>query len=268
MTTLDPEKLRRLRHDRGLSQEDVAASCGLSRKTVQRMESGQVVQASTLAFVAAALGVAVADLAERATEPDADIDHVGLRRVSSGKHVFQQLAQTSVGRLECDVDADRQSIEPISRLVATLQGLIRESWDLPRPVAADLPMIERLKITAALNDDLHLLQAQGIGLYMGHYYRYAAPPAGASARSWETAKQTPLVITRLHLARCKRERMTVRIDSEWRGAPEAFSDPARRDDLFSDGQEPTVFLFPTPPLPGVQEAPDSFIDGVYGVVRP
>lgn len=268
MTTLDPEKLRRFRHDRGMSQEEVAASCGLSRKTVQRMESGQVVQASTLAFVAAALGVAVADLAERASEPDADTDHVGLRRVTSGKHVFQQLAQTSVGRLDCDVDADRQSIEPISRLVATLQGLIRESWDLPRPGTGDLPMIERLKITAAINDDLHLLQAQGIGLYMGHYYRYAAPPAGAPARSWEAAKQTPLVITRLHLARCKRERMKVRIDSEWRGAPEAFSDPAHRDDLLSDGQEPTVFLFPNPPLAGMQEAPDGFIDGVYGVVRP
>jgi len=267
MTTLDPEKLRRLRHDRGLSQEDVAASCGLSRKTVQRMESGHVVQASTLAFVAAALGVAVADLAERATESDGDTTHVGLRRVTSGKHVFQQLAQTSVGRLECDVDADRRSIEPMSRLVATLQGLMRESWDLPRPATGDLPMLERLKITAAINDDLHLLQAQGIGLYMGHYYRYAAPPVGASARSWEATKQTPLVITRLHLTRCTRERMTVRIDSEWRGAPEAFADPAARDDLFSDGPEPTVFLFPSPPLPSMPDAPDSFIDGVYGVVR-
>jgi transcriptional regulator with XRE-family HTH domain len=267
MAALDPEKLRRLRHERGLSQEELAQTCGLSRKTVQRMESGHVVQASTMAFVAAALGVAVADLAQRASEPDADTGHVGLRRVTSGKHVFQQLAQTSVGRLECDVDADRRSIEPISRLVATLQGLIRESWDLPRPATGELPMIERLKITAAINDDLHLLQAQGIGLYMGHYYRYAAPPAGASARSWETARQTPLVITRLHLARCARERMNVRIDSEWRGAPEAFSDTAHRDDVFT-GQEPTVFLFPTPPLPGMQEAPDSFIDGVYGVVRP
>ena len=266
MTTLDPEKLKRLRHDRGLSQEDVAASCGLSRKTVQRMENGQVVQASTLAFVAAALGVAVADLAERTTESDDDTTHVGLRRVTSGKHVFQQLAQTSVGRLECDVDADRQSIEPMSRLVATLQGLMRESWDLPRPPTGDLPMLERLKITAAINDELYLLQAQGIGLYMGHYYRYAAPPAGASARTWETAKQTPLVITRLHLARCARERMTVRIDGEWRGAPEAFSDPAVMDDLFSGGQEPTVFLFPSPPLPSMQDTPDGFIDGVYGVV--
>lgn len=268
MTTLDPEKLRRLRHDRGLSQEEVAASCGLSRKTVQRMESGQVVQASTLAFVAAALGVAVADLAERASNAGSAATHLGLRRVTSGKHVFQQLAQSSVGRLECDVDTDRQSIEPAARLVSLLQGLIRESWDLPRPAIGDLPMIERLKITAAINDDLHLLQAQGIGLYMGHYYRYAAPPAGAAARSWEMAKQTPLVITRLHLARCRRERMTVRIDSEWRGAPEAFSDPARRDDLFSGDGEPTVFLFSSPPLPSMQEAPDGFIDGVYGVVRP
>jgi hypothetical protein len=225
-----------------------------------------MVQPSTLAFVAAALGVAVADLAERASDADGDTTHLGLRRVTSGKHVFQQLAQTSVGRLDCDLDTDRESIDPVARLVGTLQGLMRDRWDLPRP--PDQPMIERLKITAAINDDLHLLDGHGIGLFMGHYYRYAAPPAGASARSWETEKQTPLVITRLHLARSRRERMTVRIDSEWRGAPEAFCDPAHMDDLIRGQQEPTVFLFPSPPLPSLQEAPDGFIDGAYGVVRP
>mgnify|MGYP001553466296 CR=1 FL=1 len=59
-----PDELKRLREARALTQEALAAKCGLSRKTIQRIERGEPVRDETLAFIAGALGVAVTDFSD------------------------------------------------------------------------------------------------------------------------------------------------------------------------------------------------------------
>src|SRR4051812_28601071 len=254
-------KLKQLRQAKALSQGALAARCGLSRKTVQRLENGQDVQPETLASVAAALGVAVDALVEPSFRREAsDNRRLGLRRVRSGRLVFDHLARTDVGRLECDADVDGRSIEPLTRLVILLQGLIRERWDAPRPATGELPLVERLRVIAALNDELQLIEAAGLGLYMGHYYRYPAPPRGAPS-SGGAGAANPLVLTRLTVADGARERVEVLIDSEWRGAPEAVA--ASAADLFTPAGEAMVFLYPDRPLSPVGAAPEGYLEGIY-----
>jgi transcriptional regulator with XRE-family HTH domain len=264
MPDLATDKLKLLRQAKALSQGALAARCGLSRKTVQRLETGQDVQPETLALVAAALGVAVDEIAEAGGRRElGDPRRLGLRRVRSGRLVFEQMARTDVGRLECDADVDSRSIEPLTRLVILLQGLMRESWDVARPALQALSLVERLRTIAALNDELQLIEAAGLGLYMGHYYRYPAPPPGAPSAAPESPPP-PVVLTRLSVADNARERVEVLIDSEWRGAPEAVA--ASPDDLFTPAGEAMVFLYPERPLSAVDAAPEGYLEGVYQVV--
>ena len=263
MPSLAVDKLKVLREAKALSQGALAARCGLSRKTVQRLEAGQDVQPETLALVAAALGVALDDIVEPSGRRRVgDPRRLGLRRVRSGRLVFEQLARTDVGRLECEADVDGRSIEPLTRLVVLLQGLMRDRWDATRPVLEALSLVERLRTIAALNDELQLIEAAGLGLYMGHYYRYPAPPPGASAAASDPAA-APLVLTRLNVADSSRERVEVLIDSEWRGAPEALA--ASPDGLFTPAGEALVFLYPDRPLNTVDAAPEGYLEGVYEV---
>lgn len=57
------ENIRRLRHERGLSQEELADVCGLHRTYVGSVERGERnVTLSSLETIAKALGVSVVDL--------------------------------------------------------------------------------------------------------------------------------------------------------------------------------------------------------------
>jgi transcriptional regulator with XRE-family HTH domain len=258
----DPTQLRRLRQARALSQEALAARCGLSRKTIQRMERGEEVRPDSLSIVALALGVPVTDFTEAPRgRGSATIEQqITLRRMRSGKAIVQQLAESDIGRIDCDVDATGETIGPLTDLASALQGLVRERWNTPRPERPAL--IEGLKLVAALNDDLRRLEAHGVGLYMGHYYRFAALPGGATAARGGDRRCNALVISRAFITRCARERMQASIDTEWIGAPEGFADG---DTHPGAPAETTVFLYSRPPLKPADPG-DDYLDAPFEVL--
>jgi transcriptional regulator with XRE-family HTH domain len=260
----DPTQLRRLRQARALSQEILAARCGLSRKTIQRMERGEEVRPDSLSIVALALGVPVTDFTEapKGRGTATAEQQISLRRMRSGKSVIEQLVKSDIGRIDCDVDATGETIGPLTDLVSALQGLVRERWDRPRPERPAL--IEGLKLVAALNDDLRRLEAHGVGLYMGHYYRFAALPGDASDAHAADRRQKALVISRAFITRCARERMQAPIDTEWIGAPEGFADAAA-DTHPSAPAETTVFLYSRPPLRPADPGED-YLDAPFEVL--
>jgi len=261
-----PDELKRLREARALTQEALAAKCGLSRKTIQRIERGDVVRDETLAFIAGALGVAVNEFADNTADSRTPLGQLGLRHVRSGKHVLNHLAQTDVGRIDCDVDADGEILEPLTRLVTQLQGLMRESWGAPRPPISELPLLARLQAIAQMNDSLTRLERAGVRLFMGHYYRYAVVKLGLADFSGRDQRR-PVVLTRLHLALSKRERLMVPIDSEWRSGGEALDDLTPQSDFLTTSDEALVLLYPKPPLAAAGDDGDGYIDGAFDVVR-
>lgn len=261
-----PDELRRLREARALTQEALAARCGLSRKTVQRVERGEPVRDETLAFIAGALGVAVTDFADSTADSQTPAGQLGLRHVQSAKHVLSHLVQTDVGRIECDVDADGEILEPLTRLVSHLQGLMRESWSTPRPRIADLPLLQRLKTIAAMNDDMARLERSGVRLFMGHYYRFAVVKLGLADFSGRDQRR-PVILTRLHFTRSQRERVMVPIETEWKTGPGALDDLTAQSDFLTTSDEALVLLYPKPPLQAADGDSEGWIDGAFDVVR-
>jgi transcriptional regulator with XRE-family HTH domain len=59
---IDPEKLVALRKERGWSQEKLAAICGISERTIQRVERDGLSSLDTKMALASALGIAPSDL--------------------------------------------------------------------------------------------------------------------------------------------------------------------------------------------------------------
>lgn len=267
-----PDELKRLREARALTQEALALKCGVSRKTIQRMERGDPMRQETLAFVAGALGVAVPDFTEAAgRRGDAAPDgRLGLRRVRSGKHILNHLAQTDVGKIECDVDADGEIIAPLTALISRLQSLMRETWGAARPQISELPLLARLQIVAEVNDNLGRLERAGVGLFMGHYYRYAVARDGALGQPGG-ASQRPIVLTRLHLTRSRHDRLMLPIDAEWRSAREPGTEMAPAAGGYSiPADEALLVLYPTPSLASVAEDDgdgDAYIDTTFVVRR-
>jgi transcriptional regulator with XRE-family HTH domain len=260
----DPAQLRRLREARALSQEALAARCGLSRKTIQRMERGEEVRPDSLSIVALALGVPVTDFTEppRGRTPAPTDRQITLRRMRSGKAIVQQLVESDIGRIDCDVDACGETIGPLTDVVTALQGLVRERWDVPKP--GGLPLVEGLKLVAALNDNLRRLEAHGIGLNMGHYYRFAALPCGATDETATDRQQRALMISRVFVTRCARERMQAPVDTEWVGAPDGLVDSGPGAYPGAPA-ETTVFLYSRPPLKPADPG-DDYLDAPFEVL--
>ncbi|MBE1285604.1 MAG: helix-turn-helix domain-containing protein [Rhodobacteraceae bacterium] len=69
--------VRQMRESRGWSQEDLAAAAGLSARTVQRIERGQVPRGDSLQSLAAAFETSVKDLrSEQRVDAGLDPDYV------------------------------------------------------------------------------------------------------------------------------------------------------------------------------------------------
>jgi transcriptional regulator with XRE-family HTH domain len=65
---IDPAKLVALRKERGWSQEKLAAICGISERTIQRVEREGLTSLDTKMALASALGIAPSDLQARPAE--------------------------------------------------------------------------------------------------------------------------------------------------------------------------------------------------------
>jgi transcriptional regulator with XRE-family HTH domain len=91
------DRVRTFREHHGLTQEDLAAKSRLSAPTIQRVERGLPVSANTIASLAAALGVAAAELTS-ATQPLEP--YLPIRPVTDGRSLLMLLRRA--GRLDFD----------------------------------------------------------------------------------------------------------------------------------------------------------------------
>lgn len=114
----DPNKLRLLREQKGITQEKLAHDSRTGLRTIQRAERGHSIRNETVAFIAEALSVPITHL--RANEEDGLIetdpqhDVIILRRMRSASVLLDGLQKSYMCRLECSVDADGSNVSTLS----------------------------------------------------------------------------------------------------------------------------------------------------------
>ena len=109
------DRLRALRAERGLSQEEVAARAGMAASTVSRLESGaRRLALDHLAPLAGALGVEVGELLRPATTSDPRV-HARAQKVDG--MLMHRLSQSAPGGLvvvRMEIPAERTVPDPRS----------------------------------------------------------------------------------------------------------------------------------------------------------
>ena len=109
------DRLRALRAERGLSQEEVAARAGMAASTVSRLESGaRRLALDHLAPLAGALGVEVGELLRPATTSDPRV-HARVQKVDG--MLMHRLSQSAPGGLvvvRMEIPAERTVPDPRS----------------------------------------------------------------------------------------------------------------------------------------------------------
>lgn len=109
-------RLRQLRNERALTQEDLAAKAGVSLATVQRAERGEPLSADSVASLAAALGLAATELTMPQAAPSG-VPYLPLQRIETARQLLRIVS------LGTRLDLDFVSLENLAQaeLVERLQ---------------------------------------------------------------------------------------------------------------------------------------------------
>jgi transcriptional regulator with XRE-family HTH domain len=115
------DRIRQLRKEHGLTQDDLAAKAGLGIATIQRLERGESPSAATIASVAAAFALtpeALTQASNANNEAPVSGSYLPLSPINSGKRLVDLIASASA------IDFDYMDIEDES--VADLLGRLYE----------------------------------------------------------------------------------------------------------------------------------------------
>lgn len=115
------DRIRQLRKEHGLTQDDLAAKAGVGVATIQRVERGESPSAGTIASIAAAFNLtpdALTVASKARTESSATGSYLPLSPITSGKHLVDMIAEASA------IDFDYMDIE--GEAIAELLGRFYE----------------------------------------------------------------------------------------------------------------------------------------------
>jgi len=127
------DRIRELRKDHGLTQEDLAAKAGLGIATIQRVERGEHPTANTIASIASAFGLSPTALTNASKPvtagPAEGSSYLPLAEITSGKRLVDLMAAASA------IDFDYMEIheETIGDLLGRLYEFCRPRQDFQVP---------------------------------------------------------------------------------------------------------------------------------------
>jgi transcriptional regulator with XRE-family HTH domain len=119
------DRIRQLRKEHGLTQEDLAAKAGRGIATIQRVERGERPSADTIASIASAFNLSAADLTSASKPMSAEPtegSYLPLTEITSGKRLVDLMATCSA------IDFDYMDIQD-----ATLGDLLGRLYEFCRP---------------------------------------------------------------------------------------------------------------------------------------
>ena len=157
-----------------MTQEKLAIMSKVDRRTVQRAEQGTRLQMETLASLAAALNVPVAQIVVAATPADEVVDElqskslVVLNRIQSGMTLLNIVRDSYEGSISCEADPTPENIEALTAVVSKLEELMPQPWAPPQ-VQLTLALSERLRAAVSIGEQLRQLEALGVAFFAGTY---------------------------------------------------------------------------------------------------
>jgi transcriptional regulator with XRE-family HTH domain len=159
-------RVKQLRKEHGLTQEDLAAKAGLGVATVQRVERGEHPSAATIASIASAFGLsptALTSASKTASAEPAVGSYLPLVGVTSGKHLVDLIEASSA------IDFDYMEIE--DETVADLLGCFYK-FSQPRQ-DSEVPSnpSDRIRLDMEASKLLTELKAKGLTIAGGTYDR-------------------------------------------------------------------------------------------------
>lgn len=182
--SVDGEKLRTLRLQKGMSQEKLAMMSNLNKRTIQRAENGQPVALESLAFIADTLEVQPATLRSAQIELFEAIDAPATSRdgevilvpATRGSRLVNTLRGVFGATFEYDAEPTDENLEALQEIAAVLNGSWVNPWEAPFESGADMSDTELLQLQAKANKSLASLASSGVRVFLGTYPTWAQIP--------------------------------------------------------------------------------------------
>ena len=186
--TIDGEKLRNLRIQKGISQEKLGVLTNLNKRTIQRAERGDAVALETLAFIADALEVEPKALKARQHEmfsseaqPTASqAGEVILVPASRGSRLVNLLYSAFYASFEYLTEPTDENVEILEEVAEMLNEAWQTpwtppnlSWDQSDAATADA---RKIRLQARANRLLAELSEIGIAIFAGSYESWGQIP--------------------------------------------------------------------------------------------
>ena len=149
------DRIRQLRKEHGLTQDDLAAKAGVGVATIQRVERGESPSAGTIASIAAAFNLtpdALTVASKARTEPSATGSYLPLSPITSGKHLVDMIAEalrsiltTWISRVRLSQNSSAVFLSSVARVTSvtsrsTQPNVFASIWRL-RSCSRNWPLI-------------------------------------------------------------------------------------------------------------------------------
>lgn len=218
-----------LRVREGMTQEKLAAMSGVNIRTIQRAEKGGSVQLDTVASLAAALKVTVAELSVgEGTESDGrgdeadvttrDRNAVVLRRMTSGKALLDIICNSFSGNVDCEAEPTTENVEVLTTLIEQIEPLVPKPWHTPMEEVS-LSLVDRLRTAVGLTAKIAALEEFGVAVFAGTYMAVARVPRYDPDENVMYTKAgfplEPVTICRVLLAEGTQDRVVIKVTDKW-----------------------------------------------------
>jgi transcriptional regulator with XRE-family HTH domain len=178
-------RVKRLRTERAWTQEQLARICGVSVRTIQRLETGEKPSFETLKAIATAFDLDVRDLEETSSTGQASSPEnketknpnvVFMRRITSGNELYGMIGDVHAYRLQNDELDTPEEVE----LVGSFLQDVRDCGDL-----GDMEPSEKVAQGHRFTQMISELDDHGLWVFAGRTKaRYRPAIAGIEAFTW------------------------------------------------------------------------------------
>lgn len=212
-------KIKEFREQRGMTQEVLAKACGVTPRTIQRAEAGNVISLETLTSIASVFEVRPTELIQKKDVESYsfnDENSLSLRRVYSGREIIKDLTTCFMASLEFDAEPNENNKNKLISLSKQIEDLIPDPWSREYYYRENLTVSKKIELSALISQLIAELDALKISVYLGRYVsEKLVPKFNPYENSIDTeygqAKE-PVVISKIIISERRSDKISVQVD--------------------------------------------------------